>query len=287
MLFYLSVCGLRSTTNWNARFAGPKVDLGVLVDKCRRTAMPFKAKFAAAESTLPGGCFRNCVHVRVDGREVKVFRTCCQINHCLEPPLDVLAKLAVFVFGGVDDDDDDDERTLVKCVLYPVLEVATMRLGFPVSEWKVCNLVNRYLPPFSATFWPRAKGRGGAFVLSGENVRGRALIVACSSRGRSSVLSARAIARKPSSCFVYRTGTVVTSNYNPEAHQRLYAFLARHAALIASGRRVGRTGSCAKGERGLGPPRETESHSHDAVVVLQRRGDHAVHESRATGQAHL
>ena len=210
------------------------MDLLALTDKCRQRAMLFKAKFAE-DSTLPGGCFRNCVHIRMSGKEVKVFRTCCQINHCLEPPLDILAKLALFLFGSEDGSGDDGDRTLVKCVLYPVLEVATMRLGLRVSEWKVCNLVNSLLPGFSATFWSRAKGRGGAFILSNEIARGTALLVGCTAAGNSSVLSTRTITRKLPCCYVYRTGTIVTSNYNVHAHGQLHAFLAKHAAQIASG----------------------------------------------------
>ena len=228
---------LRSTTNWNARFGGVRVDLVALADKCRRKAVLFKSRLAD-DSTLPGGCFRNCVHLRVRGKEVKVFPTCCQINHSLDPPLGILAELAVFLFGG-DKQDDYDKlypagRMLVKCALYPVLEVATMRLGFAVSEWKVCNLINFGLPDYSATFWPRAKGRGGVYVSSNHNASGTVLMVRCTAGGRAFVLGERLISRKPSSCFVYSTGTIVTSNYNRAAHQRLYTFLASHARHIAA-----------------------------------------------------
>ena len=276
----VSVCAVlpRSTTNWTARFAGERVNLHALTDKCRRRGVLFKSKFAG-DSTLPGGCFRNCVHIRVDGREVKVFRTCCQINHSLDPPVDVLAKLAQFVFGS-DGESGGGDKTLVKCILYPVLEVATMKLGFSVSEWKVCNLVNDCLPEFSATFWPSAKGRGGSFVLCNETAQGKALVVRCTAGGRATVLSTRIITRKPASCFVYRTGTLVTSNYERNAHGRLHEFLARHAALIAS-RPVRGFGG------GGGGPKALQS-SDDISQTTQFSTEKCLlDENASTGQAEL
>ena len=201
-----------------------RVDLKAVAERCRSLKVLFKANFAQ-DSTLPGGCFLNCVHVRLQEKEVKVFPTCCQINHSIEPPFEVLACLTELLAGG---------RPGFICLLYPVMEVASLRLGFPVCEWKVTNLINSLLPDYSATFWPRAKGRGGTYAMYGHTVTRQAFMVKCSRDHQAVVVGEREVTTKPPSCFVYRSGTIVTSNFNSSVHRHLAGVLSAHKAQITT-----------------------------------------------------
>ena len=118
-------------------------------DVCVSKRCAFK-KTGDDRSTLPGRCFKNCVHLHLDSHNIKVFATCAQINHARLPPDEIARKLV-------------DHARWKNMVLFPVMNSVTYdtRLSRRVCTYRFIRALNETLENYHATYWPKKTGRNG------------------------------------------------------------------------------------------------------------------------------
>ena len=184
------------------RFIDFKINIAAFINTVEFSGEQYKSIHNGQRfGSLPGGCFRNCVHYK-RAHTSKVWTSCVQINHSRAIPLGELNALSTHMFI------DGDHYAMA----YKVMDSTSCSIGQRIDLGLITDLINTKLPGYCASYL-QADGVRTSVTVFCSTPHTKMFHVLRYTQGEWLKHSEIARQKEYSTITIHATGMIVTSMY--------------------------------------------------------------------------